>query len=186
MDIRKRSVVAGVGLGVLATIALVVIGPVSMSQAGGECNLGKTKFLLDAPKGVTIKPTLGAVKRGPNKIVMTNCRGTFDVETGIGGIPMLGGVNFKFEGDRGPTGDYRVRYGGVGKVRARVTGKATNLAKIVKGDSESSNGRMHAFGDLKLTTKGANALNGAVGSDNGPWEAGQIGTVDSFIPLSNN
>ena len=186
MSIGKKSGIGVAGAGLIASIALVAFGPVSMSQAGGECNDGTTTFEFQLPKGVKIKPTQGAVKRGSSKIKMTNCRGNFDVETGSGGITLLGGVNFKFEGDRGPTGDYRLRYGGVGKVRARVVGKAANIAKIVKGGGASSGGQFHAFGDLKLTTKGANLLNGAVGSDSGPWEAGYIGTVDSAIPLSNN
>ena len=74
---------------------------------------------------------------------MTNCRGNIRRrDRAAAGSPLLGGVNFKFEGDRGPTGDYRLRYGGVGKVRARVVGKATNIAKIVKGGSESSGGQL--------------------------------------------
>lgn len=185
MNLRKKSGIAAAGVGLIASIALVAVGPVPMSQAGGQCNEGETTFLFDLPDGVTIKPTKGAVKRGPSKVKMANCGGNFDVETGSGGVDLIGGVNFKFEGDRGPTGEYRLRYGGVGKVRAKVVGKAANIAKIVKGDEESSGGSFHAFGDLKLTTKGANLLNGAVGSDSGPWKAGNIGTVDSRIPLSN-
>src|SRR5688572_10434957 len=127
MNLRKKCAAGVAGIGLLAVSALVAAGPVSMSQAGTQCNEGETTFSFDLPDGVTIKPTKGAVKRGSSKIKMANCGGNFDVETGSGGISLIGGVNFKFEGDRGPTGDYRLRYGGVGKVRAKVVGRAANI-----------------------------------------------------------
>ena len=92
---------------------------------------------------------------------MQNCGGNFDVETGSGGINLVGGDQLQVRRRPWPTGEYRLRYGGVGKVRAKVVGKAANIAKITKGGAESSGGSFHAFGDVKLTTKGANLLNGA-------------------------
>ena len=124
------------------------------------------------------------MKRGPSKIKMTNCGGSFDPQTATGGLKLIGGINFKFEGQRGPTGDYRLRYGGVGKIRAKVVGQPTNLAKIVDGAQSVTSGQAEADGLIKLTTKGAHALDAAVGSDEGPWEKGVIGDVSSVVPLN--
>ena len=174
----KRAIGAG-GLGIaglaVAAVALLGSGPAAMAKG---CDGAETTFQFALPDGVTIKPTLGAIKRGPSKIKMTNCGGNFDPETGIGSVNLVGGVNFKYEGNRGPTGDYRLRYGGVGKLRARVVGKATNIAKISGG---GPTGITNA--KLKLTTKGANLLNEAVEQgDDGPWEAGALGTVTTKLP----
>ncbi len=178
----KMGRLAGSLVGFAAIAGLLAGAPAGTARG---CDEGETTFSFDLPDGVKVKPTRGAVKRGPAKIKMINCGGNFDTATGGGSVVLIGGVNFKHGGNRGPTGDYRLRYGGVGKVRARVVGRPANIAKIVKAGEESSGGAFHAFGDLKLTTKGAKLLNRAVESDGGPWKAGYIGTVDSEIPLSN-
>ena len=177
---RNRRTIRWGSLGILgalaAVIAVVANGPAAL--AGHTCNnQGETTFKFNLPDGVTIKPTHGAVKRGPSKIKMGNCGGSFDPATGIGSVVLDGGVNFKFEKNRGPTGDYRIRYGGVGKLRARVVGEPANIAKVSGGGpTEIVNAK------LKLTTKGANLLNDAVDSTDGPWEEGPLGTVTTTFP----
>ena len=176
---RNRRAIGWSGIGIagmaVAVAALLASGPAAVAKG---CDGAETTFKFALPDGVTIKPTLGAVKRGPSKIKMTNCGGNFDPETGSGSVSLVGGVNFKYEGNRGPTGDYRIRYGGVGKLRARVVGKAANVAKVSGGGPTGiSNAK------LKLTTKGANLLNAAVDAGNdGPWEAGSLGSVTTKLP----
>ena len=184
MNLRKKSGAAVAGAGLIAAIALVAGGPSAVSHTGKGCFEGTTTFEFDLPKGITLKPTKGAVKRGPSKIKMTNCGGSFDPQTATGSLKLIGGINFKFEGQRGPTGDYRLRYGGVGKIRAKVVGQPVNLAKIVNGAQSVTSGQAEADGLIKLTTKGAHALDAAVGSDEGPWHKGVIGDVSSVFPLN--
>ena len=148
--LRSKRVLGATRLGVLGGLAAVAVmlatGPAAVAKG---CDGAETTFKFALRDGVTIKPTLGAIKRGPSKIEMTNCGGNFSPETGIGSVNLVGGVNFKYEGNRGPTGDYRIKYGGVGKLRARVVGKATNIAKVSGGGPTGiSNAK------LKLTIEG--------------------------------
>ena len=181
-DLSMRARVAAAVLAVLAALAVAVAAS-STARAGGGCDEGQTTFKFDVPDGVTLKPTHGAVKRGPSKIVMSNCGGNFDPATGVGSISLIGGVNFKFDNNRGPTGDYRIRFGGVGKLRARVVGSPANIAKVSGGDlsQDPSGGATLDNANVKLTTKGANLLNKAVESDDGPFEAGGFGKVSTVV-----
>lgn len=177
MRSRRTIGLGGLGVAGVALVAILALGAGSGAAAGKGCSGGTTTFKFKLPDGVKIKATHGAVKRGPSKIVMSNCGGNFSPETGIGSVVLGGGVNFKFEGNRGPTGEYRIKYGGVGKLRANVVGKPINIAKVSGGGpTEIVNAK------LKLTTKGQNALNGAVATpETGPWLAGPIGTVTTKL-----
>jgi hypothetical protein len=186
MSVSRRRTLVGGSVAAIAALAAMMIGPASGPAAAahrGCADLGVTTFKFELPDGVTIKPTHGATKRGPSKIKMANCSGNFDNATGTGSLVLLGGINFKFESNRGPTGDYRIRFGGVGKLRARVVGSPANIAKVSGGDLSQVSGVTHRDGaNLKLTTKGANLLNKAVDSSGGPWSAGFIGTVSTLVP----
>ena len=176
MRSRRTIGLGGLGVAGVALVAIAVLAAGSGAAPKG-CGEGTTVFKFKVPDGVTLKPTHGAVKRGPSKIVMSNCGGNFSPETGIGSVVLGGGVNFKFEHNRGPTGEYRIRYGGVGKLRANVVGEAINIAKVSGGGpTEIVNAK------LKLTTKGQNALNAAVATpETGPWVAGPFGTVTTNL-----
>jgi hypothetical protein len=185
MVLNRRRIYTTVSLGALLVLAALAAGFAANSPARGGfgCGNGKTTFKFKAPDGVSLKPTHGAVKRGPSKIQMLNCGGNFDPATGVGSLSLEGGVNFKFEHNRGPTGDFRIRYGGVGKLRARVVGKPANIAKVSGGHlaQDPSGATTLKNAKLKLTTKGAKRLNQAVEATKGPFEKGKFGSVTTVV-----
>ena len=172
-----------------AALALGLVGaPAVLGGTGGNGPIGgETRFNLDLPDGVTLKATKGAIKQGPSKVVMENLFGRFDPSSGVGRIELRGGLNFKFDHNRGPTGEFEIKYGEGGKLRARIVGQPTNLIKVKGGRRVEEAPGVTRVEDakLKLTSKGAKRLNAAVetGSD-GPFEEGDFGRVTSIVDLN--
>ena len=170
MAISSRLHLWIVGAAVAVTAIAIALALTASAGAKRGCGDGDTTFKFDVPDGVQLKATHGAVKRGPSKIIMANCGGSYDPTTGVGSVNLIGGVNFKYQHNRGPTGEYKIHYGGVGKLRANVVGKAASIAKV------------SLSGTMKLTDKGAKLLNDAVESDDGPFEKGFFGTASTEVP----
>ena len=184
--VTARSAKAVIASGVAAALvgAAIVLAITSGANATGRCDEGETTFKFKVPDGVTLKPTHGAVKRGPSKIKMSNCGGTFDQASGTGSIDLIGGVNFKYKKNRGPTGDYRIRFGGVGKLRARVVGSPSNIGKVQGGtvSHPTTDTTQISGAQLKLTSKGAKLLNRSVeAEDDGPFEDGSFASVSTLV-----
>jgi hypothetical protein len=183
---------SGRGIAAHAAVAALALGLVGVPTAfaGGAPNGpigGETHFNLDLPEGVALKATKGAIKQGPSNVVMENGWGRFDAASGTGRIRLIGGLNFKFDHNRGPTGDFELKYGEGGKLRGRIVGKPTNLIKVRGGRVEQVEPGVTRVEDarLKLTTKGARRLNAAVDARaDAPFEEGKFGRVTSIVDLN--
>ena len=173
----------------VAALALGLVGaPAVLAGSGDNGPMGgETRFNLDLPGAVTVKATKGAIKQGPSKVVMANAWGRFDAASGVGRIALVGGLNFKLGHNRGPTGEFELKYGEGGRLRARIVGQPTNLIKVRGGRLVQVEPGVTRVEDarLKLTTKGANRLNAAVeaGAD-GPFEEGKFGHVTTIVEQS--
>jgi hypothetical protein len=160
---RARTAVMLSSLGVLG-LALALAG--TASAVSNPVSAGTTTLDLKAT-GVKVKATGGATKSGKS-VTLQNTGGSLDPATGAGSVETSGGFKFKNNDGKVGVADLIITFGANGTVNAQVGKKTVDLANITGGTTGRSGFDGTVTGaNMKLTSKGAKALNKPLAASEG-------------------
>jgi hypothetical protein len=179
---RARGAVLLSSLGVLS----LAIGLSGIAGAATNPVSGGTTTLDLKAKGVKVKATAPATKSGKKSVTLQNTGGDLDPVTGAGTVETSGGFKLTNENGKVKVSNVVITFGANGEVNAKVGKKTLDLATITGGTAGRNGFDGTVTGaTMKLTKKGAKALNKPLAGSKGPFKKklGTAGTTTVFSTL---